>query len=231
MAVFGTEQRRPAQERVCQLNLNRANISGGSCAALVAAALLVTSCTAAAAATAPRKRAPAARRRSALSWCSRPACRWSPSLPGRTNAFQTSEVRPQVSGIIQRRFFTEGSYRPRRARRSTRSIPASISAGVRPGVGQSRQRARATAEAARIKAERYARSPRCRRSASRIIPTPPPQARQAAARGRAEPRRARHRADQPALHHASPRRSAAGSGARCSPKARWSPPTRPIRSR
>ena len=31
-------------------------------------------------------------------------------LAGRINAFQTSEVRPQVSGIIRRRFFTEGSY-------------------------------------------------------------------------------------------------------------------------
>lgn len=30
-------------------------------------------------------------------------------LPGRTSAFETSEVRPQVSGIILRRLFTEGS--------------------------------------------------------------------------------------------------------------------------
>jgi membrane fusion protein (multidrug efflux system) len=30
-------------------------------------------------------------------------------LPGRTTAFETSEVRPQVAGIIQQRLFTEGS--------------------------------------------------------------------------------------------------------------------------
>src|SRR5262245_39628443 len=30
-------------------------------------------------------------------------------LPGRTTAFETSEVRPQVSGIIQERLFTEGA--------------------------------------------------------------------------------------------------------------------------
>lgn len=30
-------------------------------------------------------------------------------LSGRTTAFRTAEVRPQVSGILQRRFFTEGS--------------------------------------------------------------------------------------------------------------------------
>jgi membrane fusion protein, multidrug efflux system len=30
-------------------------------------------------------------------------------LPGRTSAFQVAEVRPQVSGIVQRRLFTEGA--------------------------------------------------------------------------------------------------------------------------
>ncbi|TZG29549.1 efflux RND transporter periplasmic adaptor subunit [Sphingomonas montanisoli] len=30
-------------------------------------------------------------------------------LPGRTSAFETSEVRPQISGLIQARLFTEGS--------------------------------------------------------------------------------------------------------------------------
>lgn len=32
------------------------------------------------------------------------------SLSGRTVAFETSEVRPQVSGVIRRRYFTEGGY-------------------------------------------------------------------------------------------------------------------------
>src|SRR3546814_20288984 len=30
--------------------------------------------------------------------------------PGRVSAFETSEVRHQVNGIIRRRYFTEGSY-------------------------------------------------------------------------------------------------------------------------
>ena len=30
-------------------------------------------------------------------------------LPGRTTAFESSEVRPQVSGIVQQRLFTEGA--------------------------------------------------------------------------------------------------------------------------
>ncbi|MCI5141269.1 MAG: hypothetical protein D3909_05995, partial [Candidatus Electrothrix sp. ATG1] len=30
-------------------------------------------------------------------------------LPGRTSAFRTAEIRPQVSGIIQERLFTEGA--------------------------------------------------------------------------------------------------------------------------
>ena len=30
-------------------------------------------------------------------------------LPGRTNAYLTSDVRPQVNGIIQTRLFTEGA--------------------------------------------------------------------------------------------------------------------------
>ena len=32
------------------------------------------------------------------------------SLGGRTVGFETSEVRPQVNGLIRRRLFTEGSY-------------------------------------------------------------------------------------------------------------------------
>jgi membrane fusion protein, multidrug efflux system len=33
----------------------------------------------------------------------------SEQLPGRTNAYRTAEVRPQVSGIVQKRLFTEGT--------------------------------------------------------------------------------------------------------------------------
>ena len=74
-------------------------------------------------------------------------------LAGRVVAFQSSEVRPQVSGVIQRRFFTEGSivkkgqplYQidPSLYRASANEARASVA------------NAQATAEAARIRAERY----------------------------------------------------------------------------
>ena len=48
------------------------------------------------------------------------------SLSGRTVAFETSEVRPQVSGVIRKRYFTEGSYvrTGQRNRRQIRSATA-----------------------------------------------------------------------------------------------------------
>jgi membrane fusion protein, multidrug efflux system len=74
-------------------------------------------------------------------------------LAGRTTAYQSSEVRPQVSGIIHRRFFTEGSlvqkgqplYQidPSLYRAATNQAQANLAS------------AQANAEATRIKAERY----------------------------------------------------------------------------
>lgn len=74
-------------------------------------------------------------------------------LSGRTSAFESAEVRPQVSGIIRRRLFTEGSlvhrgqplYRidPSLYRASTDQAAANLAS------------AQASAEASRIKAERY----------------------------------------------------------------------------
>ena len=74
-------------------------------------------------------------------------------LAGRVVAFQSSEVRPQVSGLIQRRFFTEGSivrrgqplYQidPRLYRAATNEADANVAS------------ARANAEATRLQAERY----------------------------------------------------------------------------
>jgi membrane fusion protein (multidrug efflux system) len=74
-------------------------------------------------------------------------------LGGRTVAYQTSEVRPQVNGLIRRRYFTEGSYvrqgqplfqiDPRLYQASVDQASANVTA------------AQATAEAARTKAERY----------------------------------------------------------------------------
>ncbi len=74
-------------------------------------------------------------------------------LAGRTAAYQTSDVRPQVSGLIRHRFFTEGSlvrkgqplYQidPSLYRASTAQAQANLASAA------------ANAEATRIKAERY----------------------------------------------------------------------------
>jgi len=75
------------------------------------------------------------------------------SLSGRTVAFETSEVRPQVNGVIRRRFFTEGSLV--RAGQPLFEIDPSL---YRAAVNQAQanlQSARATADAAVAKANRY----------------------------------------------------------------------------
>ena len=74
-------------------------------------------------------------------------------LAGRTAAYQTSEVRPQVTGLIRRRFFTEGAlvrkgqplYQidPRLFRASTNEARANLASAA------------ANAEATRVKAERF----------------------------------------------------------------------------
>ena len=74
-------------------------------------------------------------------------------LSGRVTAFQTSEVRPQVAGIVQRRFFTEGSIV--RAGQTLYQIDPSLYQAQASEAEANLQSARATAEAARIRAERY----------------------------------------------------------------------------
>src|SRR5438552_3492256 len=75
-------------------------------------------------------------------------------LTGRTAAFATSEVRPQVSGILQRRLFTEGA--TVRAGETLYQIDPSI---YRAGLDQASANlasAQASAEAAKARADRYA---------------------------------------------------------------------------
>lgn len=72
---------------------------------------------------------------------------------GRTVAFETSEVRPQITGIIRARLFTEGSYV--RAGQALYQIDASL---YRAAVAQAEANlasARASAEAAQARADRY----------------------------------------------------------------------------
>lgn len=75
------------------------------------------------------------------------------SLSGRTVAFETSEVRPQVSGLIRRRLFTEGSFV--NAGQPLYQIDASL---YRAAVNQAEANlasTRASAEAASARAARY----------------------------------------------------------------------------
>ncbi|HUD28668.1 MAG TPA: efflux RND transporter periplasmic adaptor subunit [Novosphingobium sp.] len=75
------------------------------------------------------------------------------TLSGRTVAFETSEVRPQVTGVIRRRFFTEGSLV--KAGQPLFEIDPSL---YRAAVNQAQANlasARASAEAASVKADRY----------------------------------------------------------------------------
>lgn len=74
-------------------------------------------------------------------------------LPGRTSAFETSEVRPQVSGIVQARLFTEGSD-VRRGQVLYQIDPATYRAALAQAQGQLAN-ARATVTSTRLKAERY----------------------------------------------------------------------------
>ncbi|MDG2534800.1 efflux RND transporter periplasmic adaptor subunit [Sphingomonas sp. HITSZ_GF] len=74
-------------------------------------------------------------------------------LTGRVNPFQVSEVRPQVAGIVRKRFFTEGSIV--RQGQTLYQIDPSLYAASVAEASANLQNARATAEAAKIKADRY----------------------------------------------------------------------------
>jgi membrane fusion protein (multidrug efflux system) len=74
-------------------------------------------------------------------------------LPARVSAYEVSEVRPQVSGIVQRRLFTEGSY-VRKGQTLYQIDPSQYQAAVAQAEANLRS-ARASAEAARALAARY----------------------------------------------------------------------------
>lgn len=75
------------------------------------------------------------------------------SLPGRVAAFQISEVRPQVSGVILRRLFAEGSVV--RQGQTLYQIDPSIYQAQVAQASANLQSARASAEAASARAARY----------------------------------------------------------------------------
>src|SRR6478752_8400572 len=75
------------------------------------------------------------------------------SLPGRVSAFQISDVRPQISGVIMRRMFAEGSI-VHQGQTLYQIDPSLYRAQVSQAAANV-QSARASAEAARARAERY----------------------------------------------------------------------------
>jgi len=75
------------------------------------------------------------------------------TLGGRTVAYESSEVRPQVTGLIQRRLFTEGAYV--RAGQPLYQIDASLYRAAANQAEANLASARASADAAQAKADRY----------------------------------------------------------------------------
>jgi len=75
-------------------------------------------------------------------------------LPGRTTAFRVAEVRPQVTGIVQRRLFTEGS-EVKAGEQLFQIDPASYRAAL-SSAEAALKRAEAQAVSARLLEERYA---------------------------------------------------------------------------
>lgn len=74
-------------------------------------------------------------------------------LPGRVAAYQISEVRPQVSGVVERRFFREGAVV--RQGQTLYQIDPSIYNAQAAQASANLQSARASAMAARRRASRY----------------------------------------------------------------------------
>ena len=75
------------------------------------------------------------------------------TLGGRTVAFESSEVRPQVNGVIRRRTFTEGSY-VRQGQPLYQIDPSLYRAAVNEAQANVAS-ARATLDAAQVRANRY----------------------------------------------------------------------------
>ena len=148
-----------------------------------------------------------------MSSFSRPRSRVQTLLGGRTVAYETSEVRPQVNGLIRRRYFTEGSYRPPGpAAVPDRSQPLSGAGRTRPQANVAS--ARATAEAARTNADRYRPLAAMEAVSKQDYTDAAAQARQAPGRSRAERRGASTPRGSTFATPAFRRRSAAASAVR-----------------
>lgn len=74
-------------------------------------------------------------------------------LPGRTVAYQSSQVRPQITGVIQKRFFTEGALVKRG--QPLYQIDPSLYRAAANQASANVANAQATFNAAKIRADRY----------------------------------------------------------------------------
>jgi membrane fusion protein (multidrug efflux system) len=139
-------------------------------------------------------------------------------LAGRTTAYETSEVRPQVSGVIKARRFQEGAIV--HAGQTLYEIDPSLYRAAAAQAQANLANAEAARDAAEAKADRYRPLADIEASASRTTPTRRPP------RNRPPPpwRRTRRRCRPQASTWRSPGcppRSPAGSAARWRPRARW----------
>ena len=118
-------------------------------------------------------------------------------LPGRVTAYQTSDVRPQVNGVIQRRLFREGSIV--RQGQTLYQIDPSIYQAQAAQAAANLQSARANAEAARTLVARLRPLVETQAVAKQDYTNAVAQAGSRRCRNCAECRRAAQRADQSAL--------------------------------
>ncbi len=138
------------------------------------------------------------------------------TLPGGLTPHQVSEIRPQVAGLDPQALLHRRRDRPP-GQTLYQIDPSLYQAGVAEGARPSLQNARGQRRGrARSSADRY--KPRSADaeavSASRTIPTPRRRRARPSAQVAQTKAQLRHRADQPALHRAFPRRSPAASAAR-----------------
>ena len=143
-------------------------------------------------------------------------------LPGRTTAFRVAEVRPQVTGIVQKRLFAEGT--EVKAGEQLFQIDAgSYRAALSSAAGRAQARRGAGGVRAKLLAERYAAADRGQRG----LQTGERRSHRRARARRSGCRLGARRRSMPRASTWSTRRccrrSAGASAARWSPKARWSP--------
>ena len=133
-------------------------------------------------------------------------------LPGRTTPYLIAEVRPQVTGIVAKRAFVEGS--DVKAGAPLYQIAPATYAAAHDSASAGLARAEANREAARVKALRYAELVKIEAVSKQANDDAQAALQAGRRRGRRRPRRRRQGAHRPRLHPRHARRSRAASAAR-----------------